>query len=258
MTDPRLIGHLKVVHKMAEVSSSYRDIQVREILLGLRDLQHRLDELVSAADPVLEEAGTIPSASAPLILDVEPAVFLRPWTQPVVQQPARGTLLGGGARFYAGNHQGWILVTQRPANGLRAGCFEVGINFREFDGEWMSLVFDLRESLRVGSAGRARLLISAQVGTFPRASVQFKCGWRHAGQEPQARQTAALDGEALHGQLDLDWLRPQDLEALELHVIFPVSGRGAIYVRSLQATLLFLAEAGSQADVEPGVFEDAP
>lgn len=249
------MNRLKVVHKMADAPSSSQSLQMQELLLGLRDLQRRVEDLVVAADAL---SGGGEEAAASLALDTEPAIFWRPLKQPVVQQPARGTLLGGGARFYTGSHRGWILVVQRPSTLSGAGRFELGINFREFDGEWMSLVFDLRESMKAGAAGRARLLVSAQVDSFPRSSVQFRCSWRHAGQEPQTRQTAALHGDALHCQLDLDRLRSQDLEALELHVIFPVSGRGALYLRSLRASLLLSTEAGGQAAVEPGMFEDAP
>lgn len=243
---------------MSDSSSSFRAGELQEILLGLRDLQRRLDELVVTAGTLSASTEACPAEASSLALDIEPEIFWRPLRQPVIQQPVRGTSLDKCIRFYAGSHRGWVLLAQRPAVGSRTGRFELGINFREFDGEWMSIVFDLRAALKTEVAGGARLLVSTQVDSFPRSPVQFKCGWRHAGQESQARQTAVLEGETLHFQLDLGPLRPQELEALELHVIFPVSGRGAIYLRSLRASLLLTGDAEGSTAADPDVFEDAP
>jgi hypothetical protein len=56
--------------------------------------------------------------------------------------------------------------------------------------------------------------------------------------------------------LDLGWLQPSLLRALDLHLIFSVAGRGTISLHDLQATLVSQTDA---ADEQQGdIFEEAP
>lgn len=178
-------------------------------------------------------------------------------TAAVVRKPVSGQVLTPGLRFFAGRHHGWIQILQKPCVADRES-FALALDFTAFDGNWMSLVLDGRALVEGQPAGGARLLVLADIEATPSQNVLFKCSWRHAGHEAQNRQSVPQPIGRIATELDLGWLRPQDLESLELHVIFPVSGRGSVLLQGLRMVLLVAPESGGKSAPAQDVFEESP
>lgn len=213
----------------------------------------RVQELL--ADPIRPQAADQLQGGA--VGNFEPLPQFERWAEPVVRKPVSGQVLAPGVRFFVGKHQGWIQVLQKP-NTAKAGTFSLALDFTAFDGNWMSLVFDSRALVVGVPAGAARILVSADVESSPPQNVLFKCTWRYAGQEAQSRQGMPQPAGRIVAELDLGWIRPQDLESLELHVILPMSGRGSVLIRALRMVWLASPEGEDRAGAASDVFEEAP
>lgn len=219
----------------------------------LRRQLSRVQELLAAVDRPAQAGQPVPGQAG----DVEPLPLRVPWTDPVVRKPVSGQVLSPGLRFFAGKHHGWIQILQK--RGVPGGeAFALAVDFTSFDGNWMSLVLDGRALTAGLPAGAARLLLSADIEAYPAQNVLFKCSWRHAGHEAQSRQGVPQPAGQLAAELDLGWLRPQDLDSLELHVIFPVNGRGSIIVQGVRMVLLLAPEGAGATGSAQDVFEAAP
>lgn len=218
----------------------------------LRRQLSRVRELLAA--PERAQAEGRPGG---LVGNLEPLPQFERWGVPVVRKPVSGQVLAPGLRFFAGKHQGWIQILQKPSTAP-AETFALALDFTAFDGNWMSLVLDSRALAAGVPAGMARILVFADVETCPPQNVLFKCAWRHAGQEGQSRQGVPQPAGRIAAELELGWVRPQDLESLEFHVIFPMSGRGSVLIQALRMVWLVSPEGGDKAGAGSDVFEEAP
>lgn len=241
---------------MPDSADTPRQARAHELTLTLRSLQRRLNQTVDAlcglAAGEVTEAGQAQARAE----DWGPALFALPLAEPVRLQPASGTVLGPGASFYVGEHQGVLQLMQVPVSGACAPRYACRINFADFDGEWMSLVLDLRALLETALPGRTRLVLWAEHERLPAQALQVKCSWRAEGGEPQASQARVDAGEPMQLSLDLGWLQPDSLEVLDLHLIFPAAGRGTITVQEVQVSLHVQPEVTAKGD--PDVFEETP
>lgn len=225
------------------------DVELSVLRRQLSRVQERLAALERPGGAALSAPGQTG--------DFEPLPQHVPWAAPVVRKPVSGQALAPGLRFFAGKHHGWIQILQKPC-AVQADAYALALDFTSFDGNWMSLVLDSRALTAGLPAGAARLLVSADIEAYPSQNVLFKCSWRHAGHEAQSRQGVPQPAGRMAVELDLGWLRPQGLDALELHVIFPVTGRGSILVQGLRMVLLLAPEGGGKAGAAQDVFEEAP
>lgn len=229
---------------------------MQELMFELDKLKRQLSRVQGLLTAEESDGAELPWA-APLPGEFVPAFLQRPWDAPVHRQPSNGTVLAPGAKFLSGKHQGVVLLLQKPVQG-GAGGYALALDYAAFDGQWMSLVLDGRAVLAQVPAGAARLLVNADIEGVPSQNVLFKCSWRHVGQEGQSRQGTPQPYGRVVSELDLGWLRPEDVEALELHVIFPAAGRGSVVVRSLRAVLLVAPTGGGKPGAPQDVFEEAP
>lgn len=241
---------------MPDSANTPRQARAQQLTQTLRSLQRRLnqtvDELCALAAGSVDEVASSQAEASPW----EPALLTLPLAEPVRPQPKSGQALGPGASFYVGEHRGVLQLVQSPWRRAHLARYACTINYADFDGGWMSLVFDLRALLASVPAGRARLVLLGDRTCIPAQSLQVKCSWRSEGAEPQSRQVSVGSTEALQLSLDLGWVQPSHLRALDLHLIFSVAGRGTISLHDLQATLVTQADS---ADEQQGdIFEEAP
>lgn len=241
---------------MSDSADTLRQARAHELMLTLRSLQRRLNQTVDAlcglAAGEVAQADQARAHSA----DWVPALFALPLAEPVRLQPVSGMALGPGASFYVGEHQGVLQLVQAPVSGAGEALYACRINFADFDGEWMSLVFDLRALLETALPGRAQLVLWAEHDRLPAQALQVKCSWRTEGGEPQASQAKVDAGEPLQLSLDLGWLQPASLQVLDLHLIFPAAGRGTISLQGVRASLHVQPEVTASGDLD--VFEETP
>ncbi|MCA6215272.1 hypothetical protein KGA65_01835 [Ideonella sp. B7] len=241
---------------MPDSADTPRLARAHELTLTLRSLQRRLNQTVDAlcglAAGEVAEAVPAPAHGE----DWGPALFSLPLVEPVRLQPASGTALGPGAIFYVGEHQGVLQLVQAPVSGVGAPRYACRINFADFDGEWMSLVFDLRPLLETVLPGQTRLVLWAEHERLPAQALQVRCSWRSEGGELQVSQAGVEAGEPVQLSLDLGWLQPASLQVLDLHLIFPAAGRGTITLRGMQASMHVQPVATTGGD--PDVFEETP
>ena len=241
---------------MPDSADTPRQARAQQLTQTLRSLQRRLnqtvDELCALAAGSVEEVASLQAEAS----HWEPALLTLPLADPVRPQPKSGQPLGPGASFYVGEHHGVLQLVQCPRHRAHLARYACTINYADFDGGWMSLVFDLRSLLASVQAGRVRLVLLGERSCVPVQALQVKCSWRSEGAEPQSRQALVGATEALQLSIDLGWLQPSLLRALDLHLIFSVAGRGTISLHDLQVTLVSQTDAADEQQSD--IFEEAP
>jgi hypothetical protein len=210
--------------------------QVQQALAEIRSLQDRLAQRIAHLE------------------GQAPAALPGHWTAPALQWPARqscwlrpatGTQLTEGLRYYAAAPGGWVQVIQQPAGRLAAAAQWITLNWAEAEGEWCSLVFDLRSLLQGCPPGRARLEVQAEAAICAPSSPFLKCAWKGASGRANHRTAEVRDQQPLALLIDHEDFEPAKLSSLDLHLVVKPAGRGSCTLRRLTARLLPLTEAAT-------------
>ncbi|HSI46730.1 MAG TPA: hypothetical protein VLA61_00505 [Ideonella sp.] len=191
-----------------------------------------------------------------------PACFQLPETAPLCQQPGRGASVAAGAAFYSDRRGGYVQVVQQPLTADVDAGFGYGliVQVAEFDGDWLSLVFDAQPLIAQSRAGKARLLLSAHAQTEPAMPVKLRCSLTVDGQV-QNRDFELHANANMSFEADLGHWVPADVSMLAFHVIFTPAARSILSLRRLSAVLVVdetamaVPVASSDSD---GIFEVAP
>lgn len=238
---------------MSALADRLRLARAHELTLNLRTLQRHLNQTIDALDALTAEGGDVLGGGRQ---EFEPAFFTQALSQPVFTQPEKGLPLGSDAHFYVGKHSGVLQLIQSPDVSGPAVRHTLNLLYANFEGQWMSVAFDLRALLAQANAGALALVVTVDHSCLPVQTkpVQLKCTWRIAGAEPMSRQVQLAVDMPVPTLIDLgEWPSIED-GALDLHLIFPAEGRGSISLRSVRARLV--CKPGAARGGDANLFEE--
>jgi len=251
------------VTKLKPVDPS-RVVKLRQLTLELRSLQDRMNKTVDELC-ALVGAGPWQPFDEPGVrqeLLFAPSCFHAPEAVPVRQQPDNGAEVAAGCVLYSDRRGGYLQVLQQPlavGTDVTAG-YGLVLQVAEFDGTWLSLVFDAQPLLAQSRAGKAQLRLSAQALTEPAMPVKLRLSWTASGQK-QERDFELHANAHMSFEADLGHWVPAEVSQLAFHVIFTPAARSTLSLRRLVATLVVdevalpVVAAASDSD---GIFEVAP
>lgn len=207
-------------------------IKAQALALELRTLQDRLNDTINQLCELVAHQ-TVTPVQAPLAHGRFVPDWLR-WPQPLAwfDQPPSGQPLSTGTTFYTNGRAGLWQIVQQPLARHRGTGFALGVNFSQFDGEWMSVVFDASALLKNQPAGRVRLDLVTEVTGSPLENLSVRCVWRghnHDGELPFDVQLNKVTRQ----QAEIDYLDPELTRSLEVHLVLSVPARGAVELQRL-------------------------
>ena len=226
---------------MSKQSEAQRLATVRKLTAELYSLQDRMNQTIDQITLLLhgsEVGEALAPISAALGADggiertLSPAVMALPMDTVFISSPASGHALGEQCRFYSDYKSGQLQLVQVPAARGSDARFALNVNFANFDGSWMSLVFDGRPLLAGLPAGRARFTLSLELRGDPQVKFSVKLGFRIGGQAGEAPLNPR-GGRVMVDAFEVPMLDPSMVDALDLHVIFTPQARGSIELQRL-------------------------
>ncbi len=218
--------------------------RAKELTVELRALQDKMNQTVEQICSIVagREFGAALGARATVNAGYSPMWLQVAEAQPVVVSPVSGQALGADAAFYTDGRNAMLQVLQQPAIRQADASFAMVFNFSEFDGEWMSVVFDARSVLAGLPKGRAKLNLVAELSGNPSCAAQVRLHWRTAEQPSERRVDLKLN-QLNSTQVDLEYFEPGAILAFDIHLVFNPPARGSLALRRLRV----------EVDVEPDV-----
>jgi hypothetical protein len=246
---------------MSHQDSHPRLAKAHLLTAELRTLQSRINETV---DQLCELVG---GASVEALLDrngrhhdihgvatLTPSFLTAPATQTYIASPISGAEVAKDIYFFSDYERGLVQLVQQPLPRHADTRYSFIINFADFDGNWMSLVMNVRKLLSGLPVGQATLGLMVEATGTAQVAMASKVTWRTA----ELLREVALDvrpNQVCVAQADLGYINPESTETLDLHLLFNPPARGSIEIRRLALTLEIQPEPAKQQQIE-GVFED--
>lgn len=233
--------------------------RARELTVELRALQDKMNQTVEQICAIVagREFGEVVAASeAPAHPGFSPLWLQVAEAQPVIISPLSGQALGTDAVFYTDGRNAVLQVLQQPAVRQADASFALVFNFSEFDGEWMSVVFDARSVLAGLPNGRAKLNLVAELAGSPAFPAQARLHWRAANHSAERRVDLKLN-QVNTAQIDIEYLEPASVSAFDIHLVFNPPARGSLVLRRLRAQLA-VEPVIQEAERGASVFEAMP
>lgn len=233
--------------------------RAKALTVELRALQDRMNQTVEQICAIVagREFGAAASGGEAQVR----AGFSPLWLQvaeshPVVVNPVSGQALGAEAAFYTDGRNAMLQVLQQPAARQADSSFAMVLNYSDFDGEWMSVVFDARPALLDLPVGRATLNLTVEVSGSPACTAQARVHLRSANQVIERRIDLKLN-HVNTLQVDIEYLEPALISAFDIHLVFNPPARGSLVLRRLRAQIA-VEPVGEAVDRAASVFEAMP
>lgn len=214
-------------------------------LVGGRELS---DVLPPAAPESGVEAGTETSLT--------PSFLELPGKSPYSRNPPTGHSLGPDTRFYSNYRKGLVQIVQQSLPRHADSRYSLVFNYADFDGDLMSVVVDARALMTGQPAGRARLGLLVETIGNQHHALYAKCAWR-TGKKWTERTIEVRANQVSVASIEIDRLDPEQVQALDIHLLFNPGARGSLEIRRLTATLS-VQPTEEEAVAPASVFENAP
>ncbi len=251
---------------MSKSSEAQRLAMVRKLTAELHVLQERINQAVDQvcdllAGRELNSVLTAPAQAATINGSVVERslvpTFLRlPSANVHESSPKSGYDLGGDCRMFSDYKNGTLQLLQMPSRrGGEDARYALVINHAEFDGSFLSLVFDARALLDGLPAGRARFGLVFDARCTPQVPLHAKCAWK-IGDEWAEHRLETSSSRLTVSSFEVPELDPATVEALDFHFIFSPHARGTIEIQRLSVALGI--ETQAHEAVAAGVFESTP
>lgn len=246
---------------MSHQESHPRLAKAHLLTAELRALQSRLNETVDQLCELIGGASTAALLNADVMgrddhghLTLTPAFLTAPSAQTYLRNPQAGERLSAETRFYCDQHQGLVQVVQQPSPRQADSRYSLIINFAEFDGEWLSLVVDVRAFLEGFDSGKCTLGMMLEISGTAQIALSSKVSIK-VGDEQRETYFDVRTNQICITQASLGSIRSTDTEAFDIHFVFNPATRGSIEVRRMTFTLDVEPELAMAPRLE-GVFED--
>ena len=248
---------------MSKSADPQRLARAHKLSAELRTLQERMNrtiedlcELVSNREFFAAMPGDVDLSGDLAEATLSPSFLQAPSPDAFLRNPPTGQALGPDAAFYSDYAKGVLHIVQQPLQRHADSRYSLIINFAEFDGDWFSVVLDMRALLSGMPAGRARVGMVVETTGAAQASMSAKCVWAGAKWREEAPMEIRLN-QLCASTIDIDFLDPAQTQTLDLHLVFNPVARGSIEIRRVTASLS-IQPLKDDARMPASVFENAP
>jgi hypothetical protein len=244
---------------MPKPAESMQIARARQLTGELRTLQDRMNRTIEQLcalvgghsfelESVLGGSEAAPSFS--------PAWLQMPVAQPVHAQAINGEVLGEGSVFYTDGRSSMFQILQLPLARHADSSFSMSFNMAEFDGSWMSVVFDMRALLAGQPTGRARINIAVEVNGTALTALTSRVSW--SGDHAKGDRHFDLHtNQVCTAQADIDYFDPSLTQAFDFHLILQPPARASLELRRLRVSLTMEPPA-LVVPAQASVFEATP
>jgi hypothetical protein len=240
--------------------------QTRHQIAQLRALQDQLNATIEslcglAADQAIETPGApgSPAASGRLDVTMQPEFLALPLRLGFWRNPATATAISADAKFYSNYRKGLLQIVQQPRPAQSESAYSLVLNYADIDADLLSLVIDARSLLNQAPlpAGRARVNLVLEINGHQHNAMFAKCAWKTGPNKWQDKTVEVRSNQVSIASFEIEQFDPEQVQAMDIHLLCNPASRGSIEIRRLSATLVVQprpAEAARAANV----FEPAP
>ena len=239
--------------------------KAHKLTAELRQLQDRMNQTIDQLCELVgghELSDVLPAAAPESSLEpgtetsLTPSFLELPSKSPYTRNPTTGLSLSPDARFYSNYRKGLVQLVQQPLPRHADSRYSLVFNYADFDGDLMSVVVDARALMTGQPAGRARLGLLVETIGNEHNPLYAKCAWR-IGKNWTERSIEVRSNQVSVASIEIDRLDPEQVHALDIHLLFNPGARGSLEIRRLTATLS-VQPTEEEAVAPASVFENAP
>lgn len=224
---------------MSNSPEAQRAAAVRKLTSDLYVLQDRMNQtidqitrLLHGADPaalLLLPQEPVRAADGAFEHTLVPSALEQPLPAVYVDDPANGMSLGtgGDCKFFSDYKNGHVQLVQVPATRGSDARFGMVFNVANFDGTYLSLVFDCRALLQGLPTGRLRIGAAIGYAGDPAPKLHTKIAYKIDGVWGE-HFLHLKGGKILVDSLDVPLIDPSKVEALDVHLTFTPAPRSCI------------------------------
>lgn len=248
---------------MTKSADPQRMVKVHKLTAELRVLQDRINQTIEQLCDLVggQELAELhpppnPDGEARAENSLTPSFLLLPSKTPYARNPPTGYSLGPDARVYSNYRKGLVQLVQQALPRHADSRYSLIFNYADFDGDLLSVVVDARPLMAGQPAGKARIGLVVETAGNQHNALYAKCAWR-TGKKWNERTFEVRANQVSIGAIDIERFEPEQVQALDIHLLFNPSARGSIEIRRLTATMSVQAME-EEAPVPISVFEGSP
>lgn len=207
--------------------------ELTTLLADARDLRREVDFVATHAGRALRQRVPLDPG-----FDLRPALFQRPLAQRVHAAPDRETRLDEGVGLFHDGDPTGLLLRQSALSPVAEPCaFGLQLDVYQFEGSYLSLVFDLPAAVSQGAAADDVVWIAVDLASENPGSVYLRLNLQHGPNHTEVlRHLPELSGpEKIAFDLSQAKLSDKPVEHMWLDLIFESPAMNRFRLHDLQA-----------------------